>query len=264
MQYKTLKNGIKIPVLGFGTWGLEKGREQESIAYALEAGYRHIDTADIYGSHKAVAKAINSSKVDRGDVFITSKLWTGSMRRSDVFEATNRFLNELGTEYIDLLLIHRRNPEVELRETLEAMQSQLKDGNIRAIGVSNFRKKDIDDALKTEVSIVNNQIEQHPSLNEEKLREFCEVNGISVTAYSPFARGYDLKLETVKRLSKKYQKPAAQIILNWIISRGMIAIPKSSNKSHIQDNLETLNWEMKEEDLRIIDELDEKYRVENK
>lgn len=261
---RKLKRGVNIPVIGFGTWGLEEGKEVESIEYALDVGYRHIDTADIYDSHEAVAEAFGNSGLKRNEVFLTSKLWKDSLEPKGVESGVERFLDELDVSYLDLLLIHRRNDEVDLKKTLEAMQGEVEKGHVKSIGVSNFRREDIDDAISTGVKIVNNQIEQHPSLNESDLVSYCEEKQIKVTAYSPFARGDDLKIDEIVKLSEKYNKTTAQIIVNWLIAKGMITVPKSSDKDHIEDNLRALDWDMEYEDINIINNLNTNHRIEEK
>ncbi len=259
-----LKSNNGIPVLGFGTWGLDKGEEQSSIEYALEVGYRHLDAADIYGSHSHIANAIESIGISREDIFITTKLWKTDLSSNAARIAFLRFLDELQTGYVDLLLIHRPNPEIPIQETLEVMQEFQEEGSTRSIGVSNFRIEHIQEALDTDIDISVNQVELHPSLSEEELREFCNKHGIVITAYSPLARGYDLKLAPIIQIAEKYGRDPAQVVLNWIMQHGMVAIPKSSNKEHIKSNFQSLEWSLSDEDMALIDTLNTNDRIEEK
>ncbi|MBD3280316.1 aldo/keto reductase [Candidatus Dojkabacteria bacterium] len=260
---KTLDNGLKIPTFGFGTWGLEKDKAQEAIEYAMEVGCWHIDTADIYGTHEIVGNALKSIDSKREDVFITSKLWKNNMTEDLIPDAVDRFLDELDTDYIDLLLIHRRNHSVELEETLGAMQKEVDKGKVKSIGVSNFEANDIKDVLDTGIEIVNNQIEQHPSFSQPELRKLCYDNDITVTAYSPLGRGKDLELNVVQSIAQKYGKPASQVVLNWAMAHDMIVIPRSSDKDHIKENYGASTWSLADEDVEKLDELNTGNRIQD-
>jgi len=254
-KYK-LKDGNQIPSLGFGTWKLLGKSAYDSVLYALEIGYRHIDTADIYRNHKQVGKAIRESNIKRNDIFITTKVFRHQLRKNRVISAGKRFLDELETDYLDLLLIHWPNRNVPINETLEGFRTLKEEGIIKSYGVSNFSVENLKKSLEIDENVVVDQIDYHPSLNESRLLEFCRENNVIVTAYSPLGKGKDLKIDLIRELSEKYGKSGAQIIINWIISKGMVAIPKSSKKEHIKDNYEALDWELSSDDVKKIDLID--------
>lgn len=251
---KQLTSELSIPMIGFGTWRLKGQEGLEAVRSALEVGYRHIDTADRYGNHTEVGEAIRASKVARSDIFLTTKVWRDRLRRVDVLADVDRFLLELGTEYIDLLLIHWPNREVPVEETLLAMEECRQAGKIKAIGVSNFTEKHLKEAQEASVAIVNNQIELHPSFSQPALRAFCGQAGISVTAYSPLRSG-DMDELSVRDLATKYERSPAQVILNWLISRDLIVIPQTTNPQRMKENLAAADFSMTEEDLAILDVL---------
>ncbi len=252
-----------MPALGFGTWQLTGDACTAGVRYALELGYTHIDTADGYGNHVQVAEGIRQSGVARSSFFLTTKLRYPSSYTTDaVHECAARFLQELGTDYIDLLLIHWPNREVPFAETLRAMNELKQKGVIRAIGVSNFTKHHLDDALQAGVEIVDNQVEVRPTFNQQALREYCAAHNIAITAYSSL-RGGDCDLPLVRELAEQYGKTPAQIVLNWVMSRGMAAIPKSAHPERIKENFESASFAIKESDLARIDALPQGERVNN-
>ncbi len=254
-KYLTLKSGYKIPLLGFGTWQLGGEVAESSVSQALTVGYRHIDTADAYGNHHQVAAAIKKSGLEREEIFLTTKIWRESLGENEVPKAVDRFLEELETDYLDLLLIHWPNKEVPVAETLAAMDKAKKAGKARSVGVSNFTIRHLKEALATGVLIENNQVEFHPSLNQKELKEFCDKEGILLTAYSPLGRGQDLQLPLIQELARKYQRRESQIILNWLISKNIVAIPKSANPQHIEDNFLSLEFQLEASDIAAIDNI---------
>jgi len=261
MKTIKLSEASSVPVIGFGTWQLKGGVAVESVETALRSGYRHLDTADVYGNHLEVAAGIKNSGVARKDIFLTTKLWTESFQKDKVQATVERFLRELRTDYIDLLLMHWPNKQVSVGETLEAMD-KLKDlGMVKEIGVSNFTIKLLEEALSTGIPFSNNQVEFHPSLNQKKLKEFCDQNKIVLTAYSPIAQGQDLKLPLIEKLSEKYNRSSSQVVLNWIISKGIVAIPRASKEEHIKDNLKTPEWGLEPADVMLIDQLNSNNRI---
>lgn len=257
-----LNDDLSLPILGFGCWQLEPGGEcQQSVEWALEAGYRHIDTADGYGNHKDVAAAIKSSGLGRDELYITTKIRPHSLDKASVKACGERFLEELETDYIDLLLIHWPNREVEIAETLGAMAELKQRGLIKAIGVSNFTIHHLEDALETGIEITNNQIELHPTFNNRELREFCQENGITVTSYSSNGRGQDLDLDEIKELAEKYGKTPYQIILAWVRSQDVLAIPRSTKKERIIENFGSLDFDLEPADIEIINQITQKPRL---
>jgi len=261
MKTIKLNENAFIPVLGFGTWQLEGQVCQMAVEKALEVGYRHIDTATAYQNHEQIAKVLARSRIPRQKLFITSKLWCENLQPSQVREAFLKALDELQLDYLDLYLIHWPNRQVPIRETLETMAQLQNERLIRAIGVSNFTIHHLEDALKSGIKIVNNQVEFHPSLNQKELKEFCDSQGIALTAYSPIAQGQDLKLPLIQKLAKKYQRSESQVVLNWIIGKGVVAIPRAAKPKHIKDNFKTLEWQLEAGDLQLIDTLDTHNRL---
>ncbi|TSC55666.1 MAG: aldo/keto reductase [Parcubacteria group bacterium Greene0714_21] len=227
MKSLVLNSQASIPMLGFGTWQLVGDTGIKAVAKALGVGYRHIDTADRYGNHKEISQAIELSSLKREDLFITTKIPNTLLSREDVFLSVDRYLQELNTNYIDLLLIHWPNKNIPIAETLGAMRTLKEQGKVKAIGVSNFTIHHLKDAKATGVEVTNNQIELHPTFNQKELREYCAANNIVVTAYSPLGRGQDIGLPLFQELVKKYNSSPAQVILNWILQLGCVAIPKS-------------------------------------
>lgn len=255
MEYFEFKDNNKIPALGLGTWNLIEKDGQRAVTKALQIGYRHFDTAEAYGNHQVIGEAIRQSTIKREDIFITSKVPARNLFKDSVIESCKRALDELKTDYLDLFLIHWPNPSIPIEETLSAFDELKGEKLIRSIGVSNFGIEELKEALKTKVEIVNNQIELHPSLNQKELKNFCDEEKVIITAYSPFAQGADLNLKEINEISKKYNRPASQVIINWIIQKGMIAIPKSGSEKHLRENYEALEWKLTKEDIDLIDKI---------
>lgn len=263
MKSFRLNGQVEIPVLGLGTWKLTGEECVRAVTCALEVGYRHIDTADVYGNHEEVGQAVKISGVPRGEIFITTKIPRTDLRPDDVVKDCDRYLTELDISYIDLLLIHWPNRQIPIAETLGAMDELKKRGKIRAIGVSNFTIHHLRDVLETGVEIVINQVELHPTFNQKELHTFCISKKIVATAYSPLGRGADINLPLVSELAQKYNVSPAQVILNWIMSRGIVAIPKSASPSRVEDNLKALSWKMEKEDIRRMDSIPQEPRLLN-
>ena len=262
MKTIRLNDAAHIPVIGLGTWNLNGESCVESVETALKLGYRHIDTADAYGNHSRVAEGIKRAGIPREELFITTKLpLSNGYARDTVLASGERFLKELGIEYIDLLLIHWPDRSFTFSETLGAMNELKTKGMVRALGVSNFTPHHLEDVFATGIEVSNNQVELHPSFNQKALREFCTSRGIAITAYSPLGRKQDLKLPLLVELAKKYSVSSAQIALNWVLARGMIAIPKSSNPERIKENLEADSFTMDEADLKRIEAIPQGERV---
>jgi len=259
----SLNTGASMPALGFGTWQLTGETCVQAVTKALAVGYRHIDTALMYGNHKEVGQAIKESGIQREQLFITTKVPQDSLQKQDVISTCNLALKELDCEYLDMYLIHWPNHDVPIKETLSAMQELKEQGKVKHIGVSNFTIKHLKDAMNTGIEFSNNQVEFHPSLYQKELLEFCNQNNIILTAYSPLARGEDLNLQEIKNLAEKYNKSAAQVVLNWILKKGISAIPKASNPEYIQENFKALEWDLTPEDIALIDQLGKQNRLVN-
>ena len=256
---KTLKlkqSQIEMPAIGLGTWRVTDEEAYRAASHALEMGYRHIDTADHYGNHREVGKAIKDSAVDRDEIFLTSKVWRENLEYSAVIEMADRFLEELQTDFVDLLLIHWPNKEIPMDKTLAALGELKNQGKTKAVGVSNFTIPHLKEARDaSNVAIENNQVEFHPTFKQWSLKQFCAENGITLTAYSPLAQGEDLNLEVVKRLAGKYNRSEAQIIINWLISHDIAAVPRSTKPARMEENLKAADFEMSPEDIGAIDNI---------
>lgn len=252
-----------IPILGFGTWQITGRTCQQAVQIALEIGYRHIDTADAYDNHRAVGEGIKQSGIKRKDIFLTSKVWRDKLHYKNVLTSAQRFLQELQTDYLDLLLVHWPNKKIPLEETFAALEELKQTGIIRNLGVSNFTIAHLDEALRLNKNIVNLQIEFHPSLYQKDLKAYCDQHGIAATAYSPLAQGKDFQLPVIQELTKKYNRPPSQIILNWIISKNVIAIPRSAKRKNIEDNFNVFEWQLDSEDTAQIDSLNLRRRMIN-
>lgn len=254
---------MNIPILGFGTWQLQGDKVSKAVAIALEVGYRHIDTAYIYGNQNEIGRVIRESGINREDLFITSKLWHDYMEKDQVRPALENTLDELRMEYVDLYLIHWPNREVAMADTLGEM-AKLKDlGRVRAIGVSNFTINHLKEALATGVEIANNQVELHPTFNQRELRQFCKEKNISVTAYSPIGQGKDLEEKIIVDLAQKYKTTRSGVVLAWLRQNGIIAVPRSNSEDHIRENWESLKVELEEKDLELMETIEQKPRQVN-
>lgn len=262
MKYLQLKN-TAIPIIGFGTWQLKGDECYNAVKYALKIGYRHIDTAHVYGNHKEIGQAITDSKIPREDIFITSKVWREDLGYDQVRYSAQKALEELQTNYIDMYLIHWPNKDFPLFKTIQALHELLDENILMNIGVSNFTKHHIEDALQISNRISTNQVEFHPSFNQIDLLNYSVSNGIYLTAYSPLGQGKDLALDLILELSEKYHKTPSQIIINWIANKGIITIPKSTVESYIKDNLHSLDFELTAEDANKIDSLNTNNRMLN-
>lgn len=248
-----LKSGGVIPILGLGTWNLTGKICIDSVRKAIELGYTHIDTAEVYGNHKEIGKAIRD--FDRSKIFITTKVWRDDLRHDDVLKACNRALNELDTDYLDLYLIHWPNREVPVEETLNAMKELRDADKIRSIGVSNFTIRHLQEALEVGVDISINQVEFHPHLYQKELLDFCREKGIVITAYSPLGRGEVLKDKTLIELAEKHSRTPVQISLKWLLQKSMVVIPKASSEEHLRQNIDISSWKLAEDDVKRIDNI---------
>jgi 2,5-diketo-D-gluconate reductase B len=259
----TTQSGFSIPAIGFGTWQVTGQQCYDSVLKAIQLGYRHIDTAAIYGNHIEVGKAIKDSGVDRSELFVTTKLWMSDMSSESVEPAVLLALKELQLEYIDLYLIHWPSNDIDVKDTLSAMQKLKEQGKLLNLGISNCTISNVQKAIDTGITIVNNQVEFHPSLYQKELLEFCKAKDIILTAYSPLARGQDLELPTIIELAKKYNKSPSQIILRWLIQHDIVVIPKTTHEDRMAENLDIFDWSITDEDMILIDNLNSNNRVVN-
>ncbi|UDM32054.1 aldo/keto reductase [Lentilactobacillus laojiaonis] len=260
----TLTNGVKIPVIGFGTWQTPDGDvAYNSVLSALKAGYRHIDTAAYYGNEESVGKAIKDSGIPRKELFVTTKLWNDDHGYEKTKMAFGKSLDRLGLDYVDLYLIHWPNPK-EFRsnwqktnaETWKAMEEFYREGQAKAIGVSNFRAKHIDALLETaEIAPMVNQLFLNPSDMETGIVDFNDDHDILTEAYSPLGTGNLLKLQPVQEIAKKYNKSAAQILIRWSFQHGFVPLPKSTHEEYIKQNGDIFDFEIDKSDMQTLDGL---------
>ena len=253
----TLNNGIPMPMLGFGTNTLNDSTGVRCVSEAISVGYRLIDTAHIYGNEASVGEGIKQSGIEREKLFITSKLWVDDSGYESTKKAFETSLNKLGIEYLDLYLIHR--PRGDVKGSWKAMEELHREGKIRAIGVSNFLPEQLDD-LKVDAKIkpAINQIETHVFFQQHNSYEALMEYEIQMEAWSPFAAGRNgiFENQTVADIGKKYNKSNAQICLRWHHQRGIVAIPRSSQKAHMIENLDIFDFELTKTDMQTIAKLD--------
>lgn len=249
-----LGSGHRIPVLGLGTWQLTGSLCEKIVRKAIELGYRHIDTAEIYGNEGDVGRAIKG--FDRSDLFLVSKVWASNLRWDDVIKACEASLKLLGISYLDMYLIHWPNDRIPIEETMGAMEELVKKGMVRSIGISNYdieRSRKAIEASKEPISV--NQVEFHPHLYQRDLLGFCKKNGIALTAYSPLARTKVLGDEVLKGIADGHGKTAAQVSLRWLIQHGIVVIPKSSSVEHLRENMEIFDWNLSKNEMEDIDSI---------
>jgi len=260
----TLQNGVRMPQFGLGVWQAKNGTEvEQAIATAFKAGYRMIDTAAIYGNEEGVGKAIADSRIPREELFITSKLWNGDHAYDAALRAFDESLARLGLEYLDLYLIHWPLLDESYIDAWKALEKLYKDKRIRAIGVSNFKPHHLDTLLQhCEIQPMVNQIELHPKLQQRETRTFCERHGIRVESYSPLMRAGELFEDPViKQLAAMHNRTPAQIILRWHIQSDLIVIPKSVTPERIWENATIFDFELSDEDITLIDDMDAGQRL---
>jgi len=251
-----------MPYLGLGVWKAEDGEEViNAVKWAIEAGYRHIDTAKAYDNEEGVGTGIKQSGVPREELFLTSKLWNSDQGYESTLKAFDATLKRLDTDYLDLYLIHWP-VEGKYKDTWRAMEKLYKDGKIKAIGVSNFLEHQLKDLMQdAEITPMVDQLEFHPWLVQEDLQEFCAAHNIQYEAWSPLMQGKAFKNETLKKLAEKYDKSPAHIVLRWDLQNGVVTIPKSTSKEHIISNAEVFDFELSEEDMQTINALDKHERI---
>lgn len=253
----TLNNGVKMPRLGFGTLYLNDDLGVRCVSDAISLGYRLIDTATIYGNEAAVGGGIKKSGIDRKELFVTSKMWVDDYGYESGKKAFQTSLDKLGTDYLDLYLIHR--PRGDVKGAWTAMEELYKEGKIRAIGISNFEAHQIDELLSyATVKPAVNQIETHAFFQEEKARGELKNYGIQMEAWSPFAEGRNglFTNEVLAEVGQKYNKTNAQVSLRWHYQRGIVAIPRTSQKAHMIENLNIFDFELSDADMKTIEKLD--------
>ena len=260
-----LNNGKTIPQLGFGVFQVEPADTVEAVTTALQAGYRHIDTAEMYGNEKEVGEAVAKSGLNRADVFVTSKLSNDAHLPDDARAAFDLSLEELGLDYLDLFLIHWPLPtryDGDFVSTWRTLEEFYRDGRARSIGVSNFQPHHIRRLhAEAEIPPAINQIEVHPYLTQDGVRAFCAGHQIAVEGWSPIAQGEVLDDPTINEIAERAGKTPAQVVLRWHIERGDIIFPKSVTASRIRENFDIFGFELSGEDVEAISALNKDHRT---
>lgn len=257
-----LNNGIEIPRFGLGVFRTAAGKEaKQAVLHALKAGYRHIDTAKIYGNEKDVGEAIRESGIPRKDIFVTTKLWNGDQGYDAAMKAFEKSLSLLGLDVLDLYLIHW--PVQHLRkDSWRALVEIQKQKRCRAIGVSNYTVRHLKE-LMSDSSVVPavNQVELSPFLTQPELVRFCAEQGIGVEAYSPLTKGLKLSHPVIVRIAGQHQKTPAQVMIRWALQRDFIVIPKSSKPARIEENAAVFDFEFSPSEMATLDGLNENLRT---
>jgi 2,5-diketo-D-gluconate reductase A len=262
----TLNNGIEMPQLGYGVWQVPDDEAAQAVGTALEAGYRSIDTAAVYGNEEGTGQAVAASGIPRADLFVTTKLWNADQGYDSTLRAFDTSLAKLGLDYVDLYLIHWPAPDNDTYvETYQAFEKILADGRARSIGVSNFLPEHLE-RLAAETSVIPavNQIELHPQLQQSESRAYHAVHGIATEAWSPLGQGKGLlEVPTVVAVARKHGRTPAQVVLRWHLQLGNVVIPKSVTPSRIQENFDTVasGFELDADDLAALAALDEGKRL---
>ena len=256
MKTIQLNNGLEMPQLGLGVWKSGNGQEAiDAIHWALAAGYRHIDTASIYKNEEAVGEAIRTANVPRKDIWLTTKIWNDDIRAGRTTEAIEEALARLGTDYIDLLLLHW--PVDGYVAAWAALERALAAGKVRAIGLSNFMEEHLTDIVEQgEILPAINQIEYHPYLVQANAISYCDMYNIAITAWSPLMQGKFLEEPLFAEIGTFYGKTPAQVVLRWCVQNDIIIIPKSTNQGRIKENSEIFDFELSEDHMIAIDELE--------
>jgi len=257
-----LNNDVRMPILGLGVYQSPPGRvTRNAVNFALRIGYRHVDTARIYGNEADVGEAVRESGVPRGDLFVTTKLWNSDQGYDSTLRACEASLKRLGLDYLDLYLVHFPVPDLR-KETWRAMETLLEKGRCRAIGVSNFTLRHLEELIEESHVIPSvNQVEFHPFLYQKELLKYCQRKGIQVEAYSPLARGERLKHPRITSLATKYSKTPAQLMIRWGIQHGLVVIPKSTREERIRENSQVFDFDISDDDMRSLDSLNEDLRL---
>ncbi|QZX49489.1 aldo/keto reductase [Mycoplasma sp. E35C] len=264
MKYNLLANNYKMPSIGFGTYKLQEGDECiNAVKQALLTGYRHIDGAKIYNNQKSVGEGIRQSKIDRSEIFLTSKVWNTDKGYQSTKDAFYNTIEELGVSYLDLYLIHwpigadfKDNWQEVNAETWRAMEELYLEGKIKSIGVSNFLEHHLE-ALKKTAKILPmvNQIEFHPGCLQPEIVDYCKKNNILIQAWSPFSQSKILEQKKLVELAEQYEVSVAQLILKWIIQKDIVPLPKSKTNERIKSNFDVFGFMIDQADVKTIDEL---------
>lgn len=257
-----MNNGKEIPMLGLGTYLAKKGAEaRQAVEWAMEAGYRHIDTASIYENEEDVGAAVNGCGIDRDELFITTKVWNSDQGYDKTLKAFDKSLRKLDMDYVDLYLVHWPVEDVRI-DTWKAVERIFQSGRARSVGVSNFMIVHLVELLSlTAVDPAVNQVEFSPFLNRQGLLKFCTERKILVEAYSPLVRGKKADNPVLQAVALNHGKTWAQVLIRWALQHGMVVLPKSVNKDRIFENADVFDFEISDEEMEKLDSLDEDYCV---
>lgn len=257
-----LHNDVPMPLFGLGVFKSKEGNEVETaVQWALEAGYRSIDTAALYGNETGVGRAIRACSIPRSDIFVTSKVWNSDQGYDQTLRAFDTSIEKLGFEYLDLYLVHWP-VKGKYKETWRALEAIYRSGRVKAIGVSNFLVNHLDDLLQSaDVVPMVNQFEFHPYLQTPALVSYCKAHQIVVEAWSPIMKGRVMQVPELVQLGEKYGKTAVQVTLRWMLQRGIVTIPKSVKQARIQSNADIYDFELTEAEIALISGLDRGERI---
>jgi diketogulonate reductase-like aldo/keto reductase len=247
-------HGAAIPAIGLGTWALRGAECTRAVAEAITAGYRHIDTAASYGNEEAVGAGINASGIARDEIFVTTKVWHSDLKPADLRRSAETSLRRLGLSHVDLLLIHWPNADIPLGDTLGALSDAKRQGLTRHIGVSNFSPRLIEEAVRlSSEPLVVNQCEYHPYLDQSRVRAACAKHGLAFTSYTPLGKGDVTKEPVIQEIASARGKTPGQVVLRWHVQQpATIAIPKSSNRGRIAENLDIFDFALTDDEMRRI------------
>ncbi|PKR47652.1 aldo/keto reductase [Thalassospira povalilytica] len=263
-MFDVTTNGATIPALGFGTFRISEDDVKRIVPKALETGFRHIDTAQIYENEAAVGEAIELSSVPRQDIFLTTKVWVSNYRHDDFIASVDESLKKLRTDYVDLLLLHWPNKDVPLAEQIGALNDVRKAGKVRHIGVSNFNTALMNEAVAlSDAPIVTNQIEYHPFIDQSVVMETANKLGMSLTSYFAMADGKVFENDTLEAIAADQGKSVAQIVLRWVIEQNnVIALSKTVGEKRLVENFDIFDFELTGEQMQAIHDLaDENGRI---
>lgn len=259
MQYVTLTNGVKMPQLGFGVYQISKQECEQCVLNALKVGYRHIDTAQIYQNEEEVGKAIAKSGIPRKDIFITSKIWITNYGYEKAKQSTIESLQKLQTDYIDLMLLHE--PFGDYYGAWRALEDLYEEGKVKSIGISNFYPDRMIDLYSfNRIKPMVNQIELNPFNQQIEAQKWMNKYNVVTEAWAPFAEGINglFTNQKIAEIGKKYNKTVAQVVLRWEIQRGVVVIPKSVHEDRMRQNFDVFDFNLKEEDMKLMETLDQK------
>ena len=257
MQFVTLNNGVKMPVLGFGVYQIPPSDTERAVSEALEVGYRHIDTAAVYKNEEAVGKAIAASGIPRDDLFVTTKVWISDAGEDAARAAFERSAEKLGLDVVDLYLIHQ--PFGDVYGSWRALERLNEEGRVRAIGVSNFHNDRLADLIAfNRVVPAVNQVETHPFLQRFADQEFMAGEGVQIESWAPFAEGPNnlFTKPTLSSIARAHDKSVAQVVLRWLIQRGVVVIPKSVRRDRMEENFDVFDFELADSDMAVITTLE--------